>query len=121
MVARCFNSTGSTTYTDYEMKREMSAAPDWMVAHMKQQRVLCNAQECNAVQAAWKTEFNTQQVNDLPHWQEVSYCILLCWSALRLLAADVCSVLCSVLSNSTAGNNGTTARRVHHNNSATRC
>ena len=120
VVARCFDSTGSTAYTDYEMKREMSAAPEWMVAHMKQQRVRCNAQECNAVPPAWKTEFNTQQVNDLPHGPEVSYGIPFRWSASRLLAGDMRSVLCSALSNSsTAGNNGTTAaRRVYHNDSA---
>ena len=46
-----------TAYTDYEMKREMSAAPGWMVEHMKLQRV----QECNTVLHARKTEFNWNQ------------------------------------------------------------
>ena len=34
VVARCFFSASSSNgYQDYEMQKEMSAAPDWMVAH----------------------------------------------------------------------------------------
>ena len=39
VVARCFFSTGSAGFRDYEMERELSAAPDWTVEHMKQRRL----------------------------------------------------------------------------------
>ncbi len=85
VVARCFTSTGSMAFVDYELKREMSAAPDWMVDHMKQERVRCNAQECNAASSAsgassWKLERDDR---NLPHGPEVSYGIPFRWSTSR--------------------------------------
>ena len=81
VVARCFASTGSMTFVDYEMKREMSAAPDWMVDHMKQERTRCNKQECDASSApSWKLERDDQ---NLPHGPEVSYGIPFRWSTSR--------------------------------------
>ena len=85
VVARCFDSTGSMQYTDLEMKREMSAAPDWMVENMKKERIRCNAQECSAASAAadpsaWKTELGR---GSLPHGPEVSYGIPFRWSTTR--------------------------------------
>ena len=95
VVARCWDSAGSTTFTDYEMPREMSAAPDWMVGHMKRRRLRCNARECDAASApAWKTDNGRDA---LPHGPEVSYGIPFRWSASRLLASDVKSALCSAL------------------------
>lgn len=85
VVARCFAASGSLTYTDYELLREMSPAPDWMVEHMKQERIRCNAQECNAASSAsasssWKVE---RDGRNLPHGAEVSYGIPFRWSASR--------------------------------------
>ncbi len=100
IVARCFESTGSIHYRDIEMEREMSAAPDWMVRHMKRQRQRCTSQQCDAIPSAsaWKTQ--DSQTTSLPHGPEVSYGIPFRWSASRLLTADMRSILCS--SNSTA-------------------
>lgn len=81
VVARCFLSTGSTGYIDYEMQKEMSAAPDWMVQHMKVKRVRCNSLECDAASApSWRTESSGTA---LPHGPEVSYGIPFRWSASR--------------------------------------
>lgn len=85
VVARCFAATGSLTFTDYELQREMSPAPDWMIEHMKQERIRCNAQECNAASQAsgsssWKVERDDRS---LPHGPEVSYGIPFRWSASR--------------------------------------
>ena len=61
--------------------QEMSAAPDWMVAHMRTERTRCNAQECDAASALkWKVEGRT---GDLPKGPEVSYSIPFRWSAAR--------------------------------------
>lgn len=114
IVARCFDSSGSTSYSDYEMQRELSAAPDWMAEHMKQERVRCNAGECNAASSAsssssWKTESDAR---DLPHGAEASYGIPFRWSASRLLASDMRSVLCSAL------NSTNYTKRSYHNDSA---
>ena len=97
MVARCFDSTGSLAYTDHELKREMSAAPDWMVEHMKSERILCNALECDAASSvsspsSWKLERDSRS---LPHGPEVSYGIPFRWSTSRLLASDMRAMLCS--------------------------
>lgn len=112
VVARCFESTGSVAYTDLEMEREMSAAPDWMVQHMKVKRTRCNAQECSAASeaskaSAWKTELGS---SPLPHGPEVSYGIPFRWSAARLLASDMRSLVCSSLSGG--------EKRRYHNDSA---
>ena len=85
VVARCFASTGSLTFVDYELKREMSSAPDWMVDHMKVERTRCNAQECSAASHAsnpssWKLEGDER---NLPHGPEVSYGIPFRWSTSR--------------------------------------
>ena len=86
VVARCFFSASSSNgYQDYEMQKEMSAAPDWMVAHMKRRRIKCNAFECDAAssasqQASWRTEASSRS---LPHGPEVSYGIPFRWSASR--------------------------------------
>jgi hypothetical protein len=98
---------------DLEMTREMSPAPDWMVEHMKKQRIRCSAQECNAASAAsspgsWKTETTRK---DLPHGPEVSYGIPFRWSASRILASDMRSVLCSAL------NSSSHTKRSYHNDS----
>jgi len=99
---------------DLEMVREMSPAPDWMVKHMKKQRIRCSAQECDAASAAsasgsWKTETTRK---DMPHGPEVSYGIPFRWSASRLLASDMRSVLCSAL------NSSGHAKRSYHNDSS---
>jgi hypothetical protein len=92
VVARCFSKSVGTSYTDIEMEREMSAAPDWMVRQMKKQRIRCNSQECSAASApSWMTETDRQA---MPHGPEVSYGIPFRWSASRLLASDMRSVLC---------------------------
>jgi hypothetical protein len=81
LLGRCFSSTGGGTHNDLVMKREMSAAPDWMVEQMTKKRTRCNKQECNAASApAWKTENNK---GSLPHGPEVSYGIPFRWSASR--------------------------------------
>ena len=72
-------------YTDYEMQREMSPAPDWMVQHMRKRRIRCNALECDAASAAsqpssWRSESGSAS---LPHGPEVSYGIPFRWSASR--------------------------------------
>ena len=41
IVARCFGASGSTSYVDYEMLREMSAAPDWMVEQVRHLGLYC--------------------------------------------------------------------------------
>lgn len=87
VVARCTNTDG--TYEDLEMRKEMSAAPTWMVDAMKTQR----RQRCSQCSAppVWKTEFSNE---DLPHGPEVSYGIPFRWSASRLLAADARAAAC---------------------------
>jgi hypothetical protein len=88
VVARCFSysaaatgSVGGAGYVDIEMVREMSAAPDWMVQHMRKERTRCNAQECDAASAPrWKLEGMT---GDMPKGPEVSYGIPFRWSAAR--------------------------------------
>ncbi len=102
------------TVQDLEMVREMSAAPDWMVQHMKKQRLWCGAQECNAATDAsspgsWKTETTRQ---NMPHGPEVSYGIPFRWSGSRMLASDMRSVLCSAL------NSSNYTKRSFHNDSA---
>ncbi len=53
------------------MVREMSAAPDWMVRHMRTARSRCNPQECDAASApAWKLEALS---GNLPKGPEVGY------------------------------------------------
>ena len=111
VVARCYFSSGSTGFKDYEMQKELSAAPDWMVQHMKKRRIKCNAMECDAASAAsqassWRTEAGNK---NLPHGPEVSYGIPFRWSASRLLASDLRSLVCS----SSSGDS-----RKYHNDSA---
>jgi hypothetical protein len=126
IVARCFKSTGSIHYRDVEMEREMSAAPDWMVQHMRRQRQRCSPQQCDAIPSAsaWKTE--SSQTTPLPHGPEVSYCIPFRWSASRLLAADMRSILCSsnrstshhnsfAASSSSLSSSSSSFRRKYHN------
>jgi hypothetical protein len=99
------------------MEREMSAAPDWMVQQMRKKRVRCNALECSAASApAWKTETDSQ---GMPHGPEVSYGIPFRWSASRLLASDMRSVLCSALNGSNSTATGS-AKRGYHNDTG-RC
>ena len=86
IVVRC---TGDqNTYTDYELGKEKSKAPDWMVANLKQSRQKCDS--CSKV-PKWKTESGDF---DLPQGPEVSYGIPFRWSASRLLAADFRSMVC---------------------------
>ncbi len=111
VVARCFFSTGSTGFIDYEMQKELSAAPDWMVKHMKRKRTKCNALECDAASAAsqpgsWRTEATNK---NLPSGPEVSYGIPFRWSASRLLAADLRSLVCSF---------GSETRKYHNDSAA---
>jgi hypothetical protein len=74
-------ASGGPGYVDLEMVWEMSAAPNWMVAHMRTERTRCYAQECNAASALkWKVEGRT---GDLPKGPEVSYGIPFRWSAAR--------------------------------------
>ena len=92
VVARCFDSTGSTGFLDFEMKREMSAAPDWMVKNMQKERTCCNALECDAASAAsnsanWKVEVGK---TSLPSGPEVSYGIPFRWSASRCVFFFLC-------------------------------
>ncbi len=95
----------------------MSAAPDWMVQQMRKKRVRCNALECSAASApAWKTETDNQ---GMPHGPEVSYGILFRWSASRLLALDMRSVLCSALNGSNSTTTGSGKRGYH--NDTSRC
>jgi hypothetical protein len=118
VVARCFEYAGSTAFEDVVMQREMSAAPDWMVDHMKERRVGCGPQQCNAANSpVWKTEFDTQS---LPHGPEVSYGIPFRWSTSRLLASDMRSVLCSAIRSASdaSANANTTRPRTHHDGSA---
>lgn len=108
IVARCFGASGSMTYTDYEMQRELSAAPDWMVEQMKKERIRCNSAQCNAAQSTtWKTE---SRAANMPHGAEVSYGVPFRWSATRLLASDMRAALCSTL-------NGSGSRKLYHNDS----
>lgn len=87
-VVRCKHPNG-TAY-DLEMKKEMSKAPDWMVAAMKsERRQRCKA-DCSAP-PKWKTEFSNKE---LPQGPEVSYGIPFRWSAARLLAADMRAMVC---------------------------
>lgn len=73
------------------MKREMSAAPDWMVPHMRQERIKCNAAECNAVPEKWLTE---DQGQPIPHGPEVSYGVPFRWSGTRSVAMRACCCGC---------------------------
>lgn len=88
VVARCTDPADGT-FEDFEMKREMSAAPTWMVEAMRTQR----RQKCSECSAppVFKTEFAGR---DLPHGPEVSYGIPFRWSASRLLAADARAAAC---------------------------
>ena len=91
---RCFSYTAGTAgasggpgYTDLEMVREMSAAPDWMVRHMRTARSRCNPQECDAASApAWKLEALS---GNLPKGPEVSFGIPFRWSAARYVCVCV--------------------------------
>lgn len=87
IVARC--SGNQNTFTDYELKKERSAAPDWMVDQLRSQK----RQKCDVCSPppVWKTESG---MFDLPHGPEVSYGIPFRWSASRLLAADVRTMVC---------------------------
>lgn len=89
----------------------MSAAPDWMVQHMQKHRQRCSTEQCNAIPTAWKTEFSN---TDLPHGPEVSYGIPFRWSASRLLASDMRSVLCSAMKTA----DPSSGARYYHNDSA---
>ena len=77
---------------------------------MKKERIQCNSAECNSVPAgsAWQTESSGAS---LPHGPEVSYGVPFRWSASRLLASDMRSVLCSTL-------NGSKSKKLYHNDSA---
>jgi hypothetical protein len=90
VVARCFSATQSGSgpgYTDLEMVREMSAAPDRMVRHMRTARSRCNPQECDAASApAWKLEALS---GNLPKGPEVSFGIPFRWSAARYVCVCV--------------------------------
>lgn len=87
VVVRCAGA--QNTYTDYELPKEKSAAPDWMVERLRtEKRQKCDV--CSAV-PVWRTEDGMQ---DLPHGPEVSYGIPFRWSASRLLAAELKDVIC---------------------------
>lgn len=94
VVVRCGGA--QNTFTDYELKKEKSAAPNWMVENMRTQK---KRQMCGACSPPpkWKTESGN---SDLPHGPEVSYGIPFRWSASRLLAADVRSMVCGSRHNS---------------------
>lgn len=97
VVARCkMVSAGSNVFQDYEMRREMSAAPTWMVEAMRTQR----RQKCDTCSAppVWRTEFSNEP---LPHGPEVSYGIPFRWSAARLLASDMRAAACGRRRNDT--------------------
>jgi hypothetical protein len=102
---RCFSYTAGTAgasggpgYTDLEMVREMSAAPDWMVGHMRTARSRCNPQECDAASApAWKLEALS---GNLPKGPEVSFGIPFRWSAARYVCVCVLFALFELISNS---------------------
>ncbi len=97
VVARCKDIYGGKDFEDLEMKREKSAAPDWMVESM---RTTSKRQKCNKCSKPpeWKTEDGTES---MPHGPEVSYGIPFRWSASRLLAADLKAMVCGSRHNNT--------------------
>lgn len=93
-MVRC--SGNQNTFTDYELPKEKSAAPDWMVERLRTDK----RQKCNTCSPPpiWKTESGNF---DMPAGPEVSYGIPFRWSASRLLAADVREMVCGSRHNQT--------------------
>jgi hypothetical protein len=87
VVVRC--TENQNTFRDYELRKEKSTAPDWMVNRLRTEK----RQKCNTCSGPprWKTESG---LFDLPHGPEVSYGIPFRWSASRLLSADVREMVC---------------------------
>lgn len=75
-------------WQDIEMRKEKSAAPPWMIQHMRVER-----QSCDTCSPPPKFKVEVGEA-DLPAGSEVSYGVPFRWSSARILAKDLRNTIC---------------------------